>query len=234
MATRDPDEKSIDVTIAVMGAGGLEVLIALGEKFGLPRRFVERDPSVPLAMVGKDGTKTVFHLSAYESDRTRADAVVIAGELGTESTPEAVDVVRFEGADPMQTMRDATRIAAERIRGKELLPMPHEVREGLHRHDRAAAPALWPDGDPRPGQHVKVQINLREEGGWLAMGGTVRAVLGPDIVEAHVVASTDQAPASFEGAFRARIERRVGWQFPWVLTSLSRTSPRGSSGAAPR
>ncbi|HVY46896.1 MAG TPA: hypothetical protein VHB21_13505 [Minicystis sp.] len=222
MATRDAATDTIDVTITVLGARALEYLVALAEPLGLPRAFVEVDPSVPLALVGKDGgPRMVFHLSAYESDRLRSDAVLVAGEVDEDERLTG-DEPRFEGGDPLAPARLASRIALDRIRRDALPPMPHEVREGLHRHDRAAAPVLGPEGAPRVGHQVKLQINLREDGGWLAMGGTVRAVLGADAVEAELVATTAGAPDAFDGTWRARLERKHGWEFPWFLTSLER------------
>src|ERR1051326_4669750 len=84
------------------------------------------------------------------------------------------------------------------------------VREGFHRHDKSALPALDPDGPPRVGAHVKLQLNLHmpmpcaaypdEDTTWLAMAGHVRDVLGPDRVRvADLVSTTDRAPRAFEG-----------------------------------
>ena len=219
MATFDADHNIIDVTIAVVGADTLSFLTKLGARFGLDAADVAAKPTVPLNLVSASGPKLVFHFSGFESERARADAFVIAGVDG--DLPAGHSPVQH-GADVMASVKAASRIGIERIRARDLPAMPHTVREGLHRHDRAAAPALAPVGEAGVGQQVKVQLNLRVGGLCLAMTGPVRAVLGSAVVEAEVVATTDRAPSEFDGTWRARLERFEGWQYPWVLTSLAR------------
>jgi hypothetical protein len=223
VATLDETNSTISVTVAVLGADALQFLTVVGAQFGIPPDFVVGDPSVPLALpAGSGGMKTVVHFSAYESDRSRADAVIVAGSCESDDVPAGHEPIRFDGGEPMSTMKMAARVALERMRGQQLLPMPSDVREGLHRHDRCAEPALAPAGAPHVGDQVKIQINLREDAGWLAMGGSVDTIVNANVVEAEVVATTDSAPDSFNGHFRARLERVDGWEFPWVLTSLVR------------
>lgn len=113
-------------------------------------------------------------------------------------------------------------------------PLPHHVREGLHRHDRSPSPALGPHDAPRRGDHVTLQINLREPLTCVAdvgevtascvMRGAVVEILGPDQVVVDVVATSDRVPAALDGPFRARLARLPGWTYPWVLASLERNA----------
>lgn len=224
MATQDPVENAVNITVAVLGARAADFLAALGAKFGLPREVVEGDPSVALSLpAGASGMSSRFHFSGYESDRARADAVVSVGAFDADDVPRGCEIVHSESDDPMDAVKAASKAALLRIREREVPLMPSAVREGLHRHDKAASPALLPTGAPRKGNQLKVQINLREGEGWLAMAGTVHTVVSDNVVEADVVVSTDQAPPAFDGTWRARLERFDGWQYPWVLTSLARS-----------
>ena len=66
---------------------------------------------------------------------------------------------------------------------------------------------------------MKLQLNLHfpmacaaypeEETTWLAMGGQVREILGPDRVRvAGLVSTTDRAPLAFEGEWIAELRAR--------------------------
>lgn len=105
------------------------------------------------------------------------------------------------------------------------------VREGFHRHDKAPSPALDPSGAASVGAQVKLQLDLHfpmacaedpdEETTWLALGGQVGEILGPDRVRVDgLVATTDRAPRAFAGAWIAELVRQPGANFPWMLAAL--------------
>ncbi len=108
------------------------------------------------------------------------------------------------------------------------------VVEGFHRHDSVDR-ALSPDGPPRVGDAVKIQLTLAiplacaeypdETTTWLAMGGTIVEVVDPDRVVAQVVASTERAPADFGGGWRAELVRARGLEFPWCVSRLAPSPP---------
>jgi hypothetical protein len=262
MATRDAEERSIDFIFSLVASDRLEtsLLCSLGAKFHLPPDVVERDPSVPLSLGVSAGWRTVFHVSGYEADRARADvALIVLGADPTEdpdladlckekvffvdtdrkaavpSEAKTVPTVRGNastGEGIFDAVKQAARVALTNLKRAEPPPMPHCVREGLHRHDKAASPALAPTGQPRIGDHIKLQINLREGlecanypgelMRWLAMGGTVSWIADSNTVEATLVPTTDRSPKYFEGEWRAQLIRMDGWDFPWVLRALKR------------
>ena len=102
--------------------------------------------------------------------------------------------------------------------------LPSTIKDGFHRHDRAADPPLWPGTPPAIGQQIKLQIVLSDEVddgiGWLAMGGSVTKVISPTKVEGELVATTDKAPKAFAGVWRATLELDLEYDQPWVLTSI--------------
>lgn len=225
VATQDEQANTIDLTISVVGDGALELLTTFGAQFGVTADDISADPSVPLKMTMPSGPSPVFHLSAHESDRARADAVLVAGAVGIDEIPAGHQPVHVDG-DLMTAVKTASRIALTRIRDRSIARMPHAIREGLHRHDRSADPALSPAGEPAVGRQVKLQFNLRDGEGWFAMGGHVTRVLGPDSVEVNAWSTSDGAPKQFEGTWVAVLDRVAGWEYPWIVTSLSASGER--------
>jgi hypothetical protein len=267
MATSDAEGKTLDFVIAVAGPRSRtrRFLAVIGAKFDLSPEVFMNDPAVSLSLgdaAGWPGWRVMIHLSAYESERARADAVIAV--LGQDPADDAdleligaqpvlfVDANRVEpfadappdattcrgdlesGVGVFDALKAASRGALVRAKSapQPLAPMPGCVREGLHRHDKAASPALPPNGAPAKGQQVKLQLNLREDlecaaypgetMGFLALTGPVHAVHGPDTVEADLVATTDRAPKYFDGHWRARLVRKAGWDYPWILEALER------------
>jgi len=170
--TTDPEEGTLDFTVPVVGERSevLAFLQYVGGKYAIDPDRVADDPSVALSL-GESTPRFVFHLSAYECDRVRADgAILVVGPDGPTGVDAAAvdacdddvpahvaDVVRFAAASRAELPELPPRLAhASTIRG--------DVRSGAGVFDviKAVTKAMLERTRGSSAEHPKLPQCVRE------------------------------------------------------------------------
>jgi len=113
--------------------------------------------------------------------------------------------------------------------------LPDFVREGFHQDDYAPLPKLQTH-DPKPGQHVKINVTFNrpltsdegDEVTWALFGGRVVEVQRPDRIVAVVEVTTlPDAPELFtdSGMWRIVLELDEDYEHPWLLVDMRAWEP---------